>query len=89
MGEEAYLEFNFADPLVLEANDEEEPSGLIPEGLKVDVLSNELSGIVTIEEINYEDGVGFAFLRLKIDGFEAENLLGSKDETAETENETD
>ena len=44
---------------------------------------------MTIEEINYEDGVGFAFLRLKIDGFEAENLLGSTDETAETETESD
>ena len=45
------------------------------EGLKVDILSNDLSSIVTVEEISYSDGIGFAHLKLKVDGIEAEAFV--------------
>ena len=70
------LEFNFADPLVLQASQSDsEPQQLNTDGLQISILDNELSGIVTIDEINYSDGVGFAYLKLKVDAVEAESLL--------------
>ena len=50
---------------------------LIPEGLNLSVveIGKNLSGIVTVEDINYSEGVGFAQLTLRVDGIEAEILL--------------
>ena len=45
------------------------------DGLTIDITSNDLSGIVTVEEISYNDGIGFAMLKLKVDGVEAESFL--------------
>ena len=77
LGEEVILEFNFADPLILqESSSSQQLEGeLTAEGLQISVLSNDLAGIVTVEEISYRRGVGFAYLRLKVDGVEAETLL--------------
>ena len=49
-------------------------------------MSNDLSGIVTVEEINYSEGIGFAYLKLKIDGVEAETLLSSAESDTEESN---
>ena len=50
---------------------------MIPEGLNLSVveIGKNLSGIVTVEDINYSEGVGFAQLTLRVDGIEAEILL--------------
>ena len=61
------------------------------EGLRVDILSNDLSGIVTVEDISYSDGIGFAYLKLKVDGVEAEAFVAPNEpeggEGAEEESE--
>ena len=55
------------------------------DGLTIDIISNDLSGIVTVEEISYSDGIGFAMLKLKVDGVEAESFLAPDEPIDEDE----
>ena len=55
------------------------------DGLTIEITNNDLSGIVTIEEINYSNGIGFAMLKLKVDGVEAKSFLAADEPIDEDE----
>ena len=60
LGQENVFTFNFIDPLVLNS---QKSSLLIPKGLKISMIQNELV-YLSLKETNYDKGIGYGEISL-------------------------
>ena len=72
LGIQTYFTLAFADPKARWIlNSESEDEAILPQGIKISVLSTENLNYILIEDISYDEGIGFGKIKLMIDGIES------------------